>query len=181
MNEGLIPGRYAKALYLYASEHDLTAAVYTQTERLAAGYAAQSELARAVENPFLPLSDKRQLLLVASGAEKDDCLDKFFKLVFNHGRESFMQSIALAYGKKYREANKISQVEIVTASELPAEAVAKIKGSVQAHLKGRTLEYRQRVDASLIGGFTVKVDGELLDASVSNDIRKMRLKLISKK
>ena len=37
----------------------------------------------------------------------------------------------------------------------------KIKDSVQTHLKGRTLEYRQRVDASLIGGFTVRVDGEV--------------------
>lgn len=181
MNEGLIPNRYAKALFLYAEEAGSAAAVYAATERLAAGYEAQPQMARAVENPFLPIADKLQLLLTASGAEKDGCLDKFFKLVFSHGRESFMRAMALAYGKRYRDVNKISQVEIVTASSLGRAAMDKIKDSVQTHLKGRTLEYRERVDASLIGGFTVRVDGEVLDASVSNDLRKLRLKLLSKK
>lgn len=77
MNEGLIPSRYAKALHLYAEEAGKAAAVYEQTERLAAGYEAHPQMSRAVENPFLPLADKQQLLLVASGAENDGCLDKF--------------------------------------------------------------------------------------------------------
>ena len=68
MNEGLIPSRYAKALHLYAEEAGKAAAVYEQTERLAAGYEAHPQMSRAVENPFLPLADKQQLLLVASGA-----------------------------------------------------------------------------------------------------------------
>lgn len=181
MNEGLIPSRYAKALHLYAEEAGKAAAVYEQTERLAAGYEAHPQMSRAVENPFLPLADKQQLLLVASGAENDGCLDKFFKLVFSHGRESFIRSMALAYGKRYRDVNKISQVEIATASSFSQAVMDKIKDSVQTHLKGRTLEYRQRVDASLIGGFTVRVDGEVLDASMNNDLRKLRLKLLSKK
>ena len=42
MNEGLIPSRYAKALHLYAEEAGKAAAVYEQTERLAAGYEAVS-------------------------------------------------------------------------------------------------------------------------------------------
>ena len=84
MNEGLIPSRYAKALHLYAEEAGKAAAVYEQTERLAAGYEAHPQMSRAVENPFLPLADKQQLLLVASGAENDGCLDKFFKLVFKY-------------------------------------------------------------------------------------------------
>ena len=89
--------------------------------------------------------------------------------------------MALAYGKKYREANRISQVEIVTASELPAGSVDSIRKTVQAHLGDRTLEYRERVEPSLIGGFTVRVDSQLLDASMSNELRKLRLKLLSKK
>ena len=68
MNEGLIPSRYAKALHLYAEEAGKAAAVYEQTERLAAGYEAHPQMSRAVENPFLPLADKQQLLLVAASA-----------------------------------------------------------------------------------------------------------------
>ena len=61
------------------------------------------------------------------------------------------------------------------------EAMAKIKDSVQSYLSGKKLEYTEAVDASLIGGFTVKVDSKLLDASISNELRKLRLKLLSNK
>ena len=135
----------------------------------------------AVENPFLPFDDKRSLLLVAAGAVKNGCIDKFFGLVFSHRRESLLHEMALAYGKKYRSENNIAQVEIATAAALPAAAMKKIKDSVPSHLKGNNLAYTERVDASLIGGFTVKVNGEVLDASVRNDIRKLRLKLLSNK
>ena len=70
MNEGLIPSRYAKALHLYAEEAGKAAAVYEQTERLAAGYEAHPQMSRAVENPFLPLADKQQLLLVGRGERR---------------------------------------------------------------------------------------------------------------
>lgn len=181
MNEGLIPNRYAKALYLYASAQGKAGSVYEETARLADSYAAEGKLAKAVENPFLPLADKGRLLLAASGAGEGGCLDKFFKLVFSHGRESLLRPMALAYGHKYREANGISQVEIVTASALPEKAMREIRASVQTYLKGRTLECHERVDTGLIGGFTVKVDSQLLDASMSNELRKLRLKLLSKK
>ncbi|MBO8476635.1 MAG: F0F1 ATP synthase subunit delta, partial [Bacteroidetes bacterium] len=37
------------------------------------------------------------------------------------------------------------------------------------------------VNPSLIGGFTIKVDSLLLDASISNELRNLRLKLLSRK
>ena len=176
MNEGLIPNRYAKALYEFAFEQKAADSVYAETQRLAASFAMQRDLAKAVENPFLSLDDKENLLLAASGAAPTGCLVKFFKLVFSRGRESMLPSMALAYGKMY-----IAQVAITTASPLPKESMAKIKDSVQAYLRGKKLEYTEAVDASLIGGFTVKVDSKLLDASISNELRKLRLKLLSNK
>ncbi len=85
MNEGLIPSRYAKALHLYAEEAGKAAAVYEQTERLAAGYEAHPQMSRAVENPFLP---RRQAAAAACcvGRGERRVSDKFFKLVFSHGR-----------------------------------------------------------------------------------------------
>ena len=52
---------------------------------------------------------------------------------------------------------------------------------VQSWLGGRKLEYNVVVDPALIGGFTIKVDYYLLDASISNELRNLRLKLLSRK
>lgn len=41
------------------------------------------------------------------------------------------------------------------------------------------MEYSERVDPELIGGFVVNIDNERLDASVSNEFKQLRLKLLS--
>ena len=42
-----------------------------------------------------------------------------------------------------------------------------------------TLEVEHSLDPDLIGGFTVKVGDLLLDASIKNELKKLRLKLLS--
>ena len=41
------------------------------------------------------------------------------------------------------------------------------------------MEYSSSVDPSLIGGFTVSVGNERIDASISNELKQLRLNLIS--
>lgn len=179
MNEGLIPGRYAKALYKYALEQGESDAVYIQMQNLAESYASAPALKKAVENPFLPLADKEKVLMAACGAKRGGCIAKFINLVIGHNRENFMRDIALAYQRIYRQAGGIAQVEIVTASKLGVNNVKKIVKVVERLLVGKKIEQTERVDESLIGGFVVRVDSLLLDASIKNQLKKMRLKLLS--
>ena len=179
MNEGLIPGRYAKALYKYASERGESQTVYGQMKTLAESYASAPALKKAVENPFLRLEDKEKVLLAASGSKKDGCVAQFIKLVIGQNRESFLRDIALAYQKIYRQVNGIAQVEIVTASKLGGDKVKKIVEVVKGQLAGKKVEQTESVDPSLIGGFVVRVDSLLLDASIKNELKKLRLKLLS--
>ena len=180
MNDGLIPNRYAKALYKFAIEENATEAVYLQMKRLSESYAMLPELKKTVDNPFLPVADREKVLLSASGAEKDGCLDKFILMVIKNNRESAMREMALAYGKYYREANNIAQVNITTATELPEDKLSQIIEVVQHQLKGKTIEQSVSVDPELIGGFTVQVDSMVLDSSIKNELKKLRLKLLKR-
>ena len=53
MNEGLIPSRYAKALYKYAQEHHVAAPIYEEMKRLDAAFATHTELSKALSNGSL--------------------------------------------------------------------------------------------------------------------------------
>ena len=180
MNDGLIPNRYAKALYKYAQELGMAQAVYAQMKQLSANYALLPELKKAVDNPFLPVADREKVLLSASGAEKDGCLDKFILMVIKNNRESSMREMALSYGKIYREANNIAQVNIVTATQLPDDKLSQIIEVVQHELKGKTVEKTVSVNPDLIGGFMVQVDSMVLDTSIKNELKKLRLKLLKR-
>ena len=179
MNEGLIPKRYAKALYLLASEKGDAATVYKQTALLVANMAAQPGIANAVENPFLPTDDKVNLLATAADIKQGLLVD-FFRLVINNGRQNMIYDMALAYCKMYRDANGIAQVEVTTAALLPDASLNKIKDSVKSCIDAKEVEYSVKVNPELIGGFTVKVDSKLLDASIRSELTDLRFKLLSK-
>lgn len=181
MNDGLIPYRYAKALYKAAEERDITAKVYDEMKAVASSFAASPELQKAVANPFLSRADKARLLESAAGGYLEDLFKSFITLVLDNHRAEFSWRMALAYGEIYREAHKISQVSIITASALPEGEMNRLRKLVQRAFPGRVLEYTESVDPKLIGGFVINVDNVRMDASLSNEIEQLRHQLITGK
>jgi len=179
MNDGLIPNRYAKALYKLSIERGDTSQVYDEMKRLEVAYSCEGELKKAVNNPFLPTDDKLKLMCAVSGAKIDGTSAKFMELVIKNNRIDFMRAIALAFMKQYRELNGIAKVEVVTAAKLGDDEINAIVDVVKSHLDNKTIELSQSVNPDLIGGFMVSVDSRVLDASVKSQLEKLRLKLLS--
>lgn len=181
MNEGLIPRRYAKALLKFATERKEQDHVYGLMTRLSVSFEESPELQTALSNPFVKDADKCGLLMTAAGAtENDSTYVDFLKLLSENGRLMMARDIALAYLDLYREVNKIYVVKVVSASPLTASDEERIKAMVLRHLNGGTMEYSSSVDPSLIGGFTVGVGNDRIDASISNELKQLRLNLLSK-
>lgn len=182
MNEGLIPRRYAKALYKFALEKGADGRMYELMTTLANSFAQEKALQEAVGNPYISESDKSLLLTTASGATPDDTVyADFLKLLARNRRTDMMDGIARAYCDIYRQAHHIYVVNVVSAAPLPAAQQQRLHDMVAAHLpEGSTMEYTSSVDPSLIGGFTVSVGNERIDASISNELKQMRISLLSK-
>ena len=141
MNDGLIPSRYAKALYKYAKEQKASDEVYQQMKCLEGSFVAAA--------------------------------------LIKNNRVNFVRGIALAYQDIYRKENGIVRVVITTAAELPQTDVDKIKAIVVKAEPGKQLEFDNVVNPDIIGGFTIAVEAMMLDASVKNELKKLRLKLLS--
>lgn len=179
MDDGLIPNRYAKALYKAALEKDATKEVYEQMKHLSKSFVEVPSLQKAVDNPYLPSKDKEKVLLTAAGAKSQSIYAKFIELIVKNNRENFIKGMAIAYQSLYRKENGIAQVEITSAKPLTDTELDKIKKVITNYENGKVLEFTQKVDSDIIGGFIVKIDSVLLDASIKNELKKLRLKLLS--
>lgn len=180
MNEGLIPTRYAKALYMVACEKGVDARMYQMMKTLEAGFAAQPSLQGVLANPFVSDADKTRLLLTAANAGEGDAVyDDFLKLLSHNHRMDMARGIALAYVAIYRKANHIYEVRVVSAAPMSQAEQSRLQDMIRKHLGGGTMEYFSSVDPSLIGGFTVSVGNERIDASISNELKQLRLNLIN--
>lgn len=82
MNEGLVPRRYAKALYGFALEKGVQERVYTMMKSLVASFAANEGLQPTLANPYLGVADKTGLLMTAASAEKTDAVYADFLKLF---------------------------------------------------------------------------------------------------
>lgn len=182
MTQGLIPRRYAKALYMLAAEKGIDTAVYAAMRNLCAAADAEPSLPKALANPHLDAAAKLQLFTAATQASADAAplMADMAKLLQQNRRMDMAREVALAYVGIYREAHSIYSVGITSAAQLQPAELQRIKALVERTLPaGATAEYAETVNPDLIGGFTVSIDNQLLDASVSNELKQLRLKLLS--
>ncbi len=180
MNEGLIPRRYAKALYKVALERKCDRQMYTLMQNLTAAFAANDRLQTAVANPFVANADKDALLTTAAGAgAQDKTFADFLKLLAENHRIDFAAQIARSYVDIYRLEHHIHRVEVVSAAPLAPEVLDRIKQMVQQQIGQGTMEFSTDINPALIGGFIVNIDNERLDASLSTQFNELRRGLLN--
>ncbi len=127
-------------------------------------------------------ADKTSLLLHAvygADTEKADATyADFIKLLEQNGRVDMARDIALAFISLYRKEHSIYRVDIASAAPMPEQQRKRLENVIAQHVGKGTMEYNYTTDPSLIGGFTVTVDSQRLDASVSNELQRLRRSLI---
>lgn len=179
MNDGLIPHRYAKALYEVALERHCDSELYGLMKNLEEAFKSAPGLQSTLANPFVSNADKRELIFTAAGedAAGQTTLGDFVKLLDRNHRIDMVRQIALAYLDIYRKDNDIHTVTLESASSLPEETVEKLKALIARHLGNGTMELTSAVNPDLIGGFRISIGNEVLDASVANELQQLKLAL----
>lgn len=181
MDSGLIPRRYAKALYEVGSERGDNERLYTLMQSLADAFVSQPALAQTVANPFVSESDKTRLLNLAvygsDSSNVDATYEDFIKLLEKNRRIDMIRETALAYIDLYRKENNIYRVQIASAAPLTDSEKKRLEDIISKHIGKGTMEFIYTIEPGLIGGFTVSLGSQRLDASVSNKLKQLRLQL----
>ena len=179
MDNGLIPRRYAKALYKFALEKGATKEIYVLSKRVVDAFRNNPDLQKVLSNPFVSDEDKENLLLAASGEKDNEIFKQFVLLIISQKRVEYAQAMMLAYRDIYRKENHISQARITTAVKLDDARMKKLRKLVEDAFKDSEIEFTEAIDPSLIGGFVIDVDSVRMDASLSNELEQLRQTLLS--
>lgn len=176
---GIVSMRYAKALLAYANDAKVEEAIYVETQRLRDNFALVPELRHAMENPVLTANVKLKLICEAAGGQVTKQLERFVALVLRERREKFLQFMVNSYIDLYQKQKNISIGKLTTASPVADEVVERIRNLVVNRTKG-TAEFSTKVDADLQGGFIFEIGTYRLDASIANQMRRIKRQFIEK-
>lgn len=176
MNAGTVSTRYAKAILRYALERGEADRLHTEMQTLSGQFTALPLLGKVLEDPAVSSAEKIDVLHTAAGQTPGEVYRQAVRLVVGNGREQYMQHIALMYDVLYRKEKNRIAVRLATAEPAGAEQQEAIVGLV-AGKQDRQVDFTAITDESLLGGFILEVEDYRLDASVKNQLNRLRQEL----
>jgi len=179
MNQSKISVRYAKAFYEYASEKGATEKVVADVKMLLKGFADVPELLEVFHNPIVKPSKKK--LFVSSLLANKVCTEtiSFINLIISNNREMFIQDILRSVLDIYHKNTGITTVTITSAVPL-SDAQEKSVVDYVTKKKNTKVELQTKTDASLMGGFVLRIDDLQYDASIKTRLKEIKNELIAK-
>jgi F-type H+-transporting ATPase subunit delta len=175
MKGSKVAARYAKALLETSIEKGIVDQVANDMNHLHETQEQNRELVSLFNSPIVGADKKIDILKEVFTAFEPTTAD-FVELITKNGRENHLPEIAASFAEQVREHKGIVLIEIISATALNEETRNTILTKVQANVKG-TLEVTERIDESIIGGFIVKMGDRRIDASVSNQLNKLKQSL----
>ena len=170
-----LANRYAKSLIDLSVEKNQLETVYADMKYLQSVCKASKEFSVLLQSPIITADKKTRILEVVGNAGKvGELTTAFNKLLIVKGRESELPEIADAFISQYNAIKGIHTVKLTTAVELSDELKKSISDKAAKEGGLGNVELETKVDESLIGGFVLEFNNNLVDASIARDLRDIK-------
>ena len=180
MDTGKISTRYAKALYAYATDLKEEDILFEKMKTLSGSFVAHKSLQKVMEDPTVSAEDKQKLLITAAGNSVCKSYISFLALLAENRREPYIQVIALMYQKLYKNKKGIITGKLTTV-HAPEENIMQGLIALISNENKYKVDFITQTDPKIIGGFILDVDSNQLDASVKNQLTKIKMQLLETK
>lgn len=168
--------RYAKALWSLAKEHQIGQRTYDDMKYLDVIFSSSNELRAIMKSPVVREGKKQRVLQSLLSNQLHPLNMGYVKIVVRKQRASLLPGIARAFQLVYKEAMGIELVQITTAIPLNETLRQKAMG-VARKFSDLEIEFNEKVDPGIIGGFVLNLGDRLYDASIRRRMSVLRKQL----
>ncbi|NLN93980.1 MAG: ATP synthase F1 subunit delta [Candidatus Hydrogenedens sp.] len=179
MTPAQIADKYTRALRAtLQSEEDLLQTV-TAYRQFMAICNEEPTLLRYLNNPVIPLEDRRLLLKNALEAcNPPPSMTALAHLLLERNRFSLLPLIVSQFEKQIDKWLDRVEVEVITAVPLTEELRSQVHQTME-HFTKKTVRMHNTVDPDIIGGLIAKMQGLALDFSYRSRLEQLQEKLLS--
>lgn len=173
MSTGAIAKRYARALLAYATERGEEEVLYRQTECFVRAYMAMPQLREVLLSPVTSGEERVKLVRQAVGGILTKSLEDFLHLVTRHRRYPYLYFMLHSYRILYKEERGMHEAHLETAYRLSEPQRQRLHEVLQ-HLCGGTLELQEEENPALLGGFRLRMDDLMIDATLRSRLERIK-------
>lgn len=168
--------RYAKSLLELCVEQNNSDKVAANMQLIIDTYNESKEFQMFVNSPIISV-EKKINIFDTIFASFEDLSKKFIGLITQNRRESQITAIAKSFIQLLKEQQGITEVILTSAVALDEATKAVILSKISNLTNGK-LEVIEKIDTELLGGFTIVMDDQKIDASVANQLNTIKQRLI---
>lgn len=170
---------YGGALYALALEEGLEDEIRAQLDAVCAILVGNPDYVRLIASRAVAKAERVALLDEAFAQHVHAYLLNFMKILCERGAFEQLPLCRDAYVKEYNERHGIVPATAVTATPLTAGQRTRLIAALEKK-SGKTVVLSERVDASLVGGMRVEMEGRRYDNTVTAKLNQLRRALLAK-
>ena len=167
--------RYAKATYELAQDAKALDTIFEDMKTLRDTFATSSSLRNVLKNPVINLKKKADIADQVFN-KTHELVHKLLSLLASKNRIHQLDHVADAFVEIYEREHNIQRATVISATELGKSTEKEIRKKIK-ELTGNEAELTKEIDASLIGGFLLKINDMQFDATVSGKFKRLRQEL----
>lgn len=166
--------RYAKSLVDLSTEKNQLETIYADMKLLQTICKSNKDFVNVLQSPIIHHSVKTKIIEAVVTGKVSDLTALFLKLLVSKGREFELPEIVTAFIEQYNAIKGIHKVKLTTAVALSDDLKNSIASKAATEGGLGKVELEANVDESLIGGFVLEFNNNLVDASIARDLRDIK-------
>jgi F-type H+-transporting ATPase subunit delta len=166
-----LAARYAKSLIDLAIEKGQLEQVFADMQWLQAVNKSNKDFVNLLRSPIIKADTKKKILAAVTAGKLGELSSAFNNLLITKGRESNLPEIVTAFIDQYKKHKNIQVIKLTTAVPVSDALKNAIVAQVKKTAGFEHIELEEKVNPDIIGGFVLQVGDQLVDASISYDLR----------
>jgi len=165
--------RYAKAALQLANDASIANVLFGDMQSVQATIAGSKELRVLLKSPVVNATDKKEALLTIF-KDVSDTTKGLIEILVTNQRTNLLPQVAESYIELFNEAKGVKVAHVTTAVPLTKEVEEKVLAKVKEITGSQEVSLENEVDASIVGGFVLRVGDLQYNASIANKLANIK-------
>jgi F-type H+-transporting ATPase subunit delta len=171
---------YAQSLLELAEEKNDAESVGGELGQLGEVLEQNPVFVQFLTDPGISVDERAKVLKETFGGKVSPLLFNFLGVMNIKGRMSLLGQIVSAYDDLYDQKHGKIEVDVTVAHKLTPDELENVRKRISDALKKDAVIHTY-VDESIIGGMLLRVQDQLIDASVRGQLQAIKSQILSKK
>ena len=167
---------YGGSLYDLAVEENAAAAMMEELDGIRKIFRENPDYIRLLSEPSIPRAERISLIDQAFDGQVHPYVNNFMKVLCREGLIRELTGCIAQFRSRFYKDQNIAEAVVTSAVPLNEKQISALQAKLEK-MSGKTILLQQKVDAKVIGGLKVEVDGMQLDGTLENRISTVRRKV----